>query len=241
MNNGNPILSIEHLATGYGGSLVLHDLNLTLQSGETGCVIGEEGSGKSTLVKAITRQQRSTGKIIYNGIDLRSVPTEKMTRNGIDFIAQGGNILKGLTVEEHICLALSEKGAEEKRLAWQEVERLFPKLIALRKQVAGRLSGGERMILSIACVLATDAGLLVLDEPTAGLAPETCEVIKSFLLRMKDERRKTILVMEHNYEFAFAVADSVVTLREGRLSEKYFADAFTQADFVDTRLYALAS
>jgi ABC-type branched-subunit amino acid transport system ATPase component len=241
MNADDKILEIENLVAGYGGPPVLRGLNLSLRKGETCCVIGEEGSGKSTLLKAITQQLKSSGSIAYNGLDLRRVPTEKMASHGIDFIAQGGNILKGFTVEEHIRLALSERSPQEKSIVWQEVEKTFPKMVALKKQVAGRLSGGERMILSIACVMATDAEFLVLDEPTAGLAPETCVAIKDFLARMKHERGKTILVLEHNYEFAFEIADSAVTLREGRLSEKYLEDEFKQAEFIDTNLYSVAS
>jgi ABC-type branched-subunit amino acid transport system ATPase component len=240
MNAQENMLLVEDLWAGYDGESVLRGLNLSLRRGETCCVIGEEGSGKSTLLKAITQQLKSSGKIVSGGIDLTAMPTAEMTRQGVDFIAQGGNILNSFTVEEHIRLALSEKSAEQKRIVWQEVERTFPKLRTLKNQVSGRLSGGERMILSIACVLATDAVLLVLDEPTAGLAPETCATIKEFLLRMKHERGKTILLLEHNYEFAFEVADSVVTLREGRLSDKFLGSDFRQAEFIDSKLYSVA-
>lgn len=241
MNTNEKTLKIENLVAGYNGTAVLRGLDLSLQKGETCCVIGEEGCGKSTLLKAITQQLPSAGRITYNGTNLSIVPTTRMTTCGIDFIAQGGNILDGFTVEEHICLALSGKSATEKSIVWQEIERTFPKLLSLKKQIAGRLSGGERMILSIACVLATDADLLVLDEPTAGLAPETCQTIKEFLLRMKHERNKTILLLEHNYEFAFEIADSVVTLREGRLSGKFLGHDFRQTEFIDTRLYSVVS
>jgi ABC-type branched-subunit amino acid transport system ATPase component len=85
--------------------------------------------------------------------------------------------------------------------------------------------------------MATDADFLVLDEPTAGLAPDTCKAIGDFLLRMKNEHGKTILLLEHNYDFAFEIADSVVILKEGTLSNKYLCDVFCQPDFVDTKLY----
>ncbi len=136
------IFVIERLTTGYNGRPVLHGLNLTLRKGEICCVIGEEGSGKSTLLKAVTQQLKSVGKIAYNGVELNNVPTSQMTKRRIDFIAQGGNILKSFTVEEHILLALSERNDEEKSLFWKELDHIFPKLIRLRKQVAGRLSGG---------------------------------------------------------------------------------------------------
>jgi branched-chain amino acid transport system ATP-binding protein len=237
MNSDENIVTLENLTAGYNGKPVLHDLNLLLQKSEICCVIGEEGAGKSTLLKVITQQLRSTGKISYNGTNLSKVPTAKIVKHGIDFISQGGNILKGFTVEEHICLALSERSKAEKSIVWKEIEQTFPKMIALKKQVAGRLSGGERMILSIACVMATDADFLVLDEPTAGLAPETCKAIGDFLLRMKNEQGKTILLLEHNYDFAFEVADSVVTLKEGKLSEKYLPQEFRKSSFVDEKLF----
>lgn len=237
MNSKANIVSIANLGAGYSGKPVLHDVNLNLEKGEICCVIGEEGAGKSTLLKAIVQQLRNNGKISFNGTDLRQVLTVKMVKHGVDFIAQGGNILKGFTVEEHIRLALSGKSDDEKSRVWKEVEQTFPKIIALKRQIAGRLSGGERMILSLACLLATDAEFLILDEPTAGLAPETCVVIGDFLLRLKKERSKTILLMEHNYDFAFEVADTVVTLKDGKVSEKYLPEDFKKKSFVDEKLF----
>jgi ABC-type branched-subunit amino acid transport system ATPase component len=231
------ILNIEDLTSGYNERPILIDLNLSLVAGETCCVIGEEGSGKSTLLKVITQQLKSFGKINYKDLNLQAVSPSEMTRQNIDFIAQGGNILPDFTVEEHICLALSEKIHTERSIYWQEVKSTFPTVVAMRKQIAGRLSGGERMLLSLACLMATDADVWILDEPTAGLSPEACRVIKTFLTRMKNEKRKTILLLEHNYEFAFEIADSVVTLKEGVLSRKYLPNEFRKIDFVDTELY----
>lgn len=235
--NETDIVSIENLVVAYNGKPVLNGLNLSLKKGEICSVIGEEGAGKSTLAKAITQQLKSSGKISYNGTDLNKVTTEKMTEYKIDFIAQGGNILKGFTVEEHICLALSESNKAKKNIVWEEIAQMFPKITELKKQVAGRLSGGERMILSIVCIIATDADFLILDEPTAGLAPHACKAIEDFLLRMKTERGKTILLLEHNYDFAFNLSDTVVILKEGRLSRKYESIDFSNVDFLDTELY----
>lgn len=237
MEAGNNILRIENLTTSYENKPVLNGVNLMLNRGEICCVIGEEGAGKSTLVKAIVKQVHGDGKIFFKDTDLENVPTSKMTATKIDFIAQGGNILKGFTVEEHIRLALSDKNKDEQCIVWKEIEETFPKMIMLKKQIAGRLSGGERMILSMACLLATDAELWILDEPTAGLAPETCNVIGSFLTRMQKERSKTILLTEHNYDFAFHIADSVVVLKDGTLSHKYSKNDFNQPNFIETNLY----
>jgi ABC-type branched-subunit amino acid transport system ATPase component len=213
--------------------------NLKLEKREVCCVIGEEGSGKSTLLKSITQQLPTSGSILYHGIDLSRVSTANLTKRGIDFVSQGGNILESFTVEEHINLSLRRTCRASRSSTWHQIENAFPSLCKLRKQVAGRLSGGERMILSIACLLATDADLLLLDEPTAGLAPETCVSIKHFLFRMKNELGKTMLLFEHNYDFAFEVADSVVTLKEGRLSEKYMPHVFQRTGFIETNLYSM--
>jgi ABC-type branched-subunit amino acid transport system ATPase component len=145
--------------------------------------------------------------------------------------------LMGLQLRNTFVWLCLKEVLQKEGIVWKEIEQMFPNLITLKKQIAGRLSGGERIILSIACVLASDANFLVLDEPTAGLAPETCKVIGDFLLRMKNDRHKTIMLLEHNYDFAFGIADSVVTLKEGKLSEKYFSKDFKKPNFVDEKLY----
>lgn len=237
MTSETEIVSIKDLSVSYDGKPILHGLNLSLIKGEICCVIGEEGCGKSTLLRSITQQLKSTGSIFYRGYDLSKLLTSEMIMHSVDFIMQGGNILREFTVEEHICLALSEKSDEEKSKIWIQISQIFPKIISMKKQIAGRLSGGERMILSMACIMATDASFLVLDEPTAGLAPETCKIIGGFLLEMKKLKSKTILLLEHNYEFAFEIADSVVTLKAGCLSEKYPPQHFKIPSFIEDKLY----
>ena len=237
MSARTTILLIKNLSTGYNGTTVLKDVNLTINEAEICSVIGEEGTGKSTLVKAMTNQIKSNGRIIFREKDLNNVPTNEMINHKIDFIAQGGNIFNSFTVAEHISLSMSERTNIEKHVVWKEIEKTFPKVLQLKDQIAGRLSGGERIIVSMACLLASDTNLLILDEPTAGLAPETCREIGAFLLRMKNELNKTILLCEHNYEFTFKIADSVSILKNGTLSEKYIPDIFRQANFVDDKLF----
>lgn len=237
MTKNNDILSIENLIAGYNGNVILDSINLNVDKGEICCVIGEEGSGKSTLLKAITQQIHHTGTIRYHGKILNKLSTSDMNILGIDFITQGGNILKGFTVEEHIKLALSGKPKVEIELIWNEIENSFLQIKKLRKQIAGRLSGGERMLLSLSCLLTTDADLWILDEPTAGLAPDISGHIEAFLLKMSATRNKTILLMEHNYDFAFKVSNSIVTLKEGKLSNKYMSDVFREESFIDEKLY----
>lgn len=236
MSHRKNIVSIEDLNASYNGTPILSKLNLQLQEGEICAVIGEEGAGKSTLVKAITQQLKGEGRVSFAARQLSSLSTDKLVKYGVDFIGQGGNILKNFTVEEHIRLALSGTKKGKKSIMLERIGRTFPKLTQLRNQIAGKLSGGERMILSMACLMATDSAFLILDEPTAGLAPEVCKTVGAFLLEVKNAN-KTILLMEHNYEFALEIADSVVTLKDGRLSEKYFRNVFGDQNFVETKLY----
>lgn len=239
MNRVEPILEIREFAAGYHGKPVLRSVNLLLTKGEICGVIGEEGSGKSTLLKAITQQLKNTGVIELHGRSLRKIDPSGMMRIGVDFLPQGGSILPNFTVEEHICLAVSRFDRTRKEMAWQKVQARFPKVVGLRKQIAGRLSGGERIMLSLACLIATDAALWLLDEPTAGLAPDTCETIKDFLTEMKVEREKTILLLEHNYDLAFDLADSVMLLKQGKLSDKFSRETFTRPGFIERELYGL--
>jgi len=241
MKSCNQIFKIENLTGGYAGKPVIKYINLGLSKGEICCVIGEEGAGKTTLIKAIVKQIDSLGLVYFKNQDLSNFTTSEMIRNNIDFIIQGGNILNGFTVEEHINLAMMDKIESEKSLIWKEIEVTFPKIILLKKQFAGRLSGGERMILSMACLLSTDAEMWLLDEPTAGIAPETCRLFGNFLIRMQQERGKTILMTEHNYDFAFEISDTVVILRDGKLHEKYLSNVFLQPDFIETKLYGTLS
>jgi branched-chain amino acid transport system ATP-binding protein len=230
------ILDIERLQARYGNTAVLSEVTLSLIRGEICSIVGEEGAGKSTLLKAITRQIATCGTIAFKNRSLQDVPTERMVANGLDFVEQGGNILKNFTVQEHICLALSENKQMNESIFWKEAEKMFPKMASLKKQPGGRLSGGERMLCSILCVMATDSDLIILDEPTAGLAPAACDTIKKLLFDLKN-RGKTILVMEHNHEFATEISDSVAVISNGTLSKKYNPEEFRNPGFIGQYLY----
>jgi amidase len=237
MKNSTPLLQLCQLNVAYETHPVLRAVNLNMDQGNMHCIIGEEGVGKSTILKALTGQIDSAGVMIFKGADLRRVPTHKMTQTGIDFIMQGGNILPTFTVAEHIDLAFRHQKVRGKEQVWKEIDRLFPRLRVLQQQVGGRLSGGERMMLSFACLLATDSELLVLDEPTVGLAPAICQAIGDFLLLLKQERGKTILLLEHNYDFAFSIVDTVSILQRGQLSQPYYPADFKDEQFIDQYLF----
>ncbi len=234
--NEADIFIINNLVAGYPSAVVLEGIDISFQRGEICGIIGEEGAGKSTLLKALTGQIIPKGSIVYNGKDISGLPTHKIIQNNMDFIVQGGNILPAFTVEEHLRLAVSGKSKKEATVLLETVVETFPIMKTLKKQYGGTLSGGERTLLSIACVLATNNDLLILDEPTAGLSPEMCCSIEKSLLYLK-KQNKTVLLLEHNYDFVFGVADSVGVLKDGKMSRKFRADEFTMASFIENELY----
>jgi len=230
MRTTENILQLENITAGYGHGRVLDNLALKIEVSSITAVLGEEGAGKSTLLKVITRQITSGGHILLNGIDITSRRPHEMISCGIDYMNSGGNILNSLTVEEHIELAYRKM----KRPAdfWEELEKIFPRIEALKHQPAGTLSGGERVLLSIACCMLSDAPLVILDEPSAGLSPEMCEMLYGLLTIMKAEKRKTILLLENNYDFAIALCDAVTILANGKLSKCYTKEESRQQGFL---------
>jgi branched-chain amino acid transport system ATP-binding protein len=237
MINKNEILTIEGLYANYNSNIILKNINFILKENEICCIIGEEGSGKSTLLKAITNQIKYNGIILYKGLNLRKISTNRFIEHKIDFLIQGGNILQSFTVEEHIHLAFRKIDCKETmNQKWNEIEKTFPNIMNLKKQIASRLSGGERLILSLACLIGSDAEMIILDEPTAGLAQELIKPLEAFINQLKNEKKKSIIILEHNYEFALTVADTVYILKDGTLSNKFTQNYFSNKTFIDNYL-----
>ncbi len=213
METNTPILSIKHLSVAYGDKEVLHDVNLELVKGEVVAVaiIGRNGSGKSTLMKAITRtKEQYQGEIRYKNEDLRHIPTHELRKKGILYIPQNGLILPSLTVAEHF--KLTGKPIEA---ATAFVAELKP----MAKQVVANLSGGEKQLLSLALLSVQEADLWLLDEPTAGVAPERIKMIADFLIARNQEYGTTMLMIEHHTNFIKAVAQKIGKIEDGYLSK----------------------
>lgn len=164
-------LEVQGVSTGYGRLTVVHDASLTVAPGEVVAIVGPNGAGKSSLMKAIARSlPLSAGRIEFAGTDLSTVPQNRIAGLGIGYVPQRGNVFPELSVEENLrvsCRAASARLAE----AIAEVYAQFPRLQDRRQQVASTLSGGERQMLAIACATMSKPSLLMLDEPTTGLAP----------------------------------------------------------------------
>jgi ABC-type branched-subunit amino acid transport system ATPase component len=198
---------------------VLVDISLSLQMGEICAILGEEGAGKTTLLQAIIGELPYTGKVLWQGKDLRQIPTHKLPTSGIDYNLTGGNILKNFTVKEHLDLAMQHLPKNQRKSRWEELKQDFTRLSDLENRKGGQLSGGERMIVTLAALTATDAKLLLLDEPTAGLSETITDQIAEHLIKLK-KQGTTILLLEYNHDFLLKIADNMVTLQEHQLSQK---------------------
>ena len=205
------LLQLEGLTAFYGSSQALFGVHLTMAKGEVTALMGRNGMGKSTTVKAICRMIRSEGGLIFDGQDLHVLPSHKVARLGVGLVPEGRRCFKDLTVRENL-IAAARKG--EWTLA--RVTALFPRLGERAGQRAGSLSGGEQQMLAIGRALMTNPRLLVLDEATEGLAPIIRQEIWSALRRLKAETDVAILVIDKSVKELASVCDRAVLLERGQ-------------------------
>lgn len=232
------ILRVEHLTVGYGSREVLKQVTFCLEKGEVLAIVGQNGSGKSTLLKAIGGLvDFKSGRVFYKGEELVPLRPHLLVRNGLSSFLQGGLIIPELTVEEHFELASRQCNHILDVKLKKEIFDYFPALTNLKKLRAGNLSGGERQMLSFGILLVQGTDTWLLDEPTAGLAPEIVEFSVSFLETRKRETGLSMLLVEHNMEVAFRLASSVIVAKNGSLSRKFSADEFLEASFFEKHVY----
>ncbi len=213
-----PLLSVRDLNAWYGESHALHGIDLDVQQGETVTLLGRNGVGKTTALRAIVGiiRQRS-GSIRFDGKDMLRVPLHRTARHGIGYVPEERGIFSTLTVEENLTLPpVIAKGG----MTLTEIYQLFPNLEERRKSPGTKLSGGEQQMLAMARILRTGAKLLLLDEPTEGLAPVIIQRIGEVLQTLK-QRGMTILLVEQNFRFASKVADRFYVVDHGMVIDTF--------------------
>jgi branched-chain amino acid transport system ATP-binding protein len=221
------LLEVQGLTAGYGGVPVLHDVDLRIARGEICAVLGANGAGKTTLVRTLSRLVRPiAGQVVYEGRNLDGVPVEELVRRGIAHVPEGRGVVEELTVEENLRLAvLWRRDRGEVRRALDEVYELFEPLARRRRHLGHQLSGGERQMLALGRALATRPRLLLLDEPSLGLAPRVTADIMALLGRLRDTTGLTVLLVEQNVRGALSVADRSVVMALGRVTTADVSDA----------------
>lgn len=210
------MLQVENLTVKYGPIPALRDVSLSVAEGETVGVVGANGAGKSTLTLAITGVVRPVaGQIVFEGKPLAGMAPEVVARRGIALVPEGRHIFEGLTVEENLLLGLTaRKGSAEPRRALDEVFSMFPVLQERRRGLATRLSGGEQQQLAIARALLARPRLIILDEPSLGLAPIMVDRVYGILSELK-RSGVTLLLIEQNPARIGEVADRVAVFANG--------------------------
>lgn len=228
-------LNVENVSTRYGRIPMLMNVSLTIEKGEIACVLGANGAGKTTLLRAILGMVKAdTGSISLNGENINVLPTHKRVEKGIAIAASAAGSLQKMTVENNLKMGayyIKDKKALNERL--EEVYQSFPILKQRLTQKAGTLSGGERTMLTIARAVINKPTLLMLDEPSLGLAPimvdETFKIIK----RLNHDDKMTILLVEQNAEKALGVSHYGYVIQKGQIVFKGDAEELRVSEFVE--------
>jgi len=216
-----PRLSVEKVSAGYDRITVLHDLTLAVAPGELLAVVGANGAGKTTLLRVVSGLLPAwTGRVRFVGEDVTGRPAERLAGAGIAHVPENRLVFPGMSVADNLTLgAYSRRRAgrdaadEDRALVWD----LFPRLRDRASQSAGTLSGGEQQMLAIARGLMARPRLLLLDEPSLGLAPKLVTEIFSVLGRLRDRGDLAVVLVEQNARAALRIADRAVVLDRGRL------------------------
>ncbi|MEZ0248726.1 MAG: ABC transporter ATP-binding protein [Thermoproteus sp.] len=219
-----PLLKVDKLNAGYGKFHVLNDVSLDVEKGEIAVLLGPNGAGKSTLLNAVAGLATIyNGVIEVDGLDLTGRSPDEIRRAGVGYVMQSPNnfgtpnIFPELTVAENLLAASAGVDEREAKRALEEALGLFPKLKELMGRKGKFLSGGERQMLAISMGLMRRPKLLMLDEPTAGLAPKVASEVFSAVRRIRDELGITVLLVEQNVRKALEVGDRAFVMVTGRL------------------------
>jgi branched-chain amino acid transport system ATP-binding protein len=213
------ILEIRGLDAGYGGARVLHGVSLAVEDHGIAALLGANGAGKTTLLRAVCNMMvRATGEIRFAGARIDGRPTEEIARLGIGHVPDGRGTFTHLSVEENLRLgAYTRRDRDGVAADFERVFSYFPRLRERRRQQAGTLSGGEQQMLAIARALMMRPRLLLLDEPSFGLAPVVVQEIFRILAAINKEERTSMLLVEQNADIALALADHAYLLETGRI------------------------
>ena len=212
-------LTVEEVVAGYGGVLALQGVSISTRPATITAVLGANGAGKTTLLKTISGFVRPRqGKIALDGTDLTRRRPEEIARAGLAHVPEGQGVITELTVEENLRLGgLWRHGHTGRAAALADAYQRFPLLSGARNRSAGTLSGGERQILVIARALMASPRMLLLDEPSLGLAPLMVAQVMDLIRQLRDEAGLTVLLVEQNARSALAIADEGIVLNLGRV------------------------
>ncbi|MBF9030011.1 urea ABC transporter ATP-binding subunit UrtE [Rhodobacterales bacterium HKCCE3408] len=210
------MLQTRDLTLHYSGSQILHGISMEARKGEVTCVMGTNGVGKTSLMKAITgTHPRSGGDVIFDGETLPKLPAHRLAQMGIAYVPQGRMIFPLLTVRENLetglaCLPRAEREIPER------IFEMFPVLKQMQNRRGGDLSGGQQQQLAFGRALVTRPKCLLMDEPTEGIQPNIIQLIGDVIRQLRDEGEMALILVEQYFDFAFDLADSFYVLSRGQ-------------------------
>ena len=227
------VLQVENINVYYGAIHAIKNVSFTVKQGEIVTLIGANGAGKTTTLNTIAGLLRSTtGSIRFLGKPLSGLPAHKTVSEGLALVPEGRRIFLQLTVQENLEMgAFTRKNAEEREQSLERVFEYFPRLKERRKQIGGTLSGGEQQMLAMGRALMSSPRLMMLDEPSMGLAPILVEQIFE-IIRTLHKAGTTILLVEQNASKALAVADRAYVMETGRITLSGTGKELSQSDEV---------
>ena len=229
------MLELKNINAGYGTFQALFDVSLSIQAGEAVAVIGPNGAGKTTLLRVISRLiEASAGDMHMEGLSYRDLPSHEVVGLGIAQVPEGRRLFPRLSVEDNLKMGAYTPLARAKRYEKLDyVYSLFPKMAERRHQLAGTMSGGEQQMCAIGRALMSGPKLLLLDEPSAGLAPVIVQSIFELMRRIRNEGY-TVLIVEQNIREALKISDRVIVMKSGQLIREGTPEAFSNnADLME--------
>ena len=211
-------LDVHNLEVSYGQARALNGVSFSVPSGRLNAVVGANGAGKTSLVRAIAGMLRpSGGRVLFNGIDITGLESSETCELGIGQVAEGRQIFPTLTIDENLQLGSAlRRSSRDYAVNLERVFELFPRLVERRNQKAGTLSGGEQQMLAIGRCLMSNPIFIMFDEPSLGLSPLMVELVFNAILKLK-ESGMTILLIEQNVAESLALADFATVLESGKV------------------------
>jgi urea transport system ATP-binding protein len=221
------MLEIHNLNQFYGGSHILWDVSMSVPTGSRTCLMGRNGTGKTTLLRCIMGLLPSvSGEVRYEGQDIRRVAADRRAGLGIGYVPQGREIFSQLTVEENLRIGLPASRSKLREIP-EQIFELFPVLKKMLRRRGGDLSGGQQQQLAIGRAMVLEPKLLILDEPTEGIQPNIVHEIGDIILRLNKEANLTVLLVEQKLPFARRVASEFRMIDKGRIVATGTIDGLT--------------
>jgi branched-chain amino acid transport system ATP-binding protein len=230
------LLRLDHVSAGYGDAVVLEDISLSMQEGDSLALLGRNGMGKTTLLVTLMGITRlHGGSLTWKGGDLAAVPTHQRAGRGLGWVPQERHMFPSLTVEEHLT-AVARPGP------WnvEKVYGAFPRLKERRRNMGNQLSGGEQQMLAIARALMVNPSLLLLDEPMEGLAPIIVQELTGVIRRLVQDSQMAVIVVEQHAKLALALTQQAIVLERGQIVHASTSQSLLDDPQTLTRLLTVA-